>query len=909
MIEAGFFLKDVEIYHSKSLIDLPEISVILPTFCRGDNGLLNRAIDSVLNQTFSNLELIIVDDGSIDQTRNVIMEYLEKDNRIVYIRNNINSGLPALRVNQGIMHSRGKYIAYQFDDDQWYSNGLQVLYEEITNIDEPCLVYGKCRFVDLLLKRELLFGEEFDFNKLRLTNTIANNTVLHHREVPFLYGGYEIHVSMKRLCDWDLWLRWSEKIPMIHTDSIVSLVEGNQIDSLGRTAVLDQSVLKFLGTQNNERNSRLKIDKLEKYHVDSLEIVDKPNLHKLMYLEHLLPWYNNKSEILDEFECESLTVKKETIVVIIQDYNATTNIMIANFSGLLRDKYNIMFVTMDHLDHRILEYADVIIFQRLTFMLPEVRNLIQRKPSIYLIDDNLLEIHSLNRDEFKIFAPDTENYKILVEYIRSSDLVVTPNEQLSRKMRKINENVYQIPTNISADLLRECNFSKPKLKIAWIGFESRAEELEIFLQDIQEINDLLSDQIEFYFVGYSKSSDIKFHNCKYIERINNYKEYLNMMQHHSFDIIISLIDDQSFKNCKSPIKFLETTAIGAIGIYSNSNVYNIVEDNKNGFLISNKSGELVKKLRKIIGMDQQELEEIHLNASKAVREMYTTQGNAYRFIQMVELAKLNHLTNFKKIAFIIEKDYFSDKILLELSELGIKPLLLSFHHNSTVKELALEKEWEYISLLKEELVPTLIKFGVELVHDFTNDNLVQWYCYQANVPYIQNASIETHLKIEKAGQKDTLSLLLNLYTLQINHFAKNRMMINNDGIVNENIEKKSVSLPFEKKVTSSRLSTNIDFIFTCLSDKFMGIRIKYLDFMQESQLTIELKTPNRKSIVLRTNMIFFNQRKNDYVDVLFDRPILKSKNSKFIIGIKSNDRSKVSRDVLELLKLEAIYEF
>ncbi|MFE0559234.1 glycosyltransferase [Paenibacillus sp. NPDC058910] len=909
MIEAGVFLNDVDIYHSKSLIDHPEISVILPTYCRGDNGLLSRSIDSVLNQTFNNLELIIVDDGSIDQTRNVIMEYLEKDNRIVYIRNNINSGLPALRVNQGIMHSRGKYIAYQFDDDQWYSNGLQVLYEEITNIDEPCLVYGKCRFVDLLSKQELIFGDEFDYNKLRLTNTIANNTVLHHRELPFLYGGYEIHVSMKRLCDWDLWVRWSEKILMVHINSIVSLVEGNQIDSLGRTAVLDQSIIKYLQAQNDERNCRLQINNIEKYIVDSLKIIDKPDLQKLMYIEHLLPWYNNRSEISGEYEFESLFVQKETIVVIIQDYNATTNIMITNFSELYREKYNVMFVTLNHLDHRVLEYADIVMLQRLTYMLPEVRKLIQRKPNIYLIDDNLLEIHTLKRDEYKIFAPDTENHKILMEYIRSSDLVVTPTAQLSEKIHIFNENVYQIPTNISIDLLSERNFSKRKLKVAWIGFESRTEELEVFSADIQEIDDHFSDQIEFYFVGYSKSSEMKFRNCKYIKKINNYKQYLTMLQYHSFDIIISLIEDSSFKNSKSPIKFLETVATGAVGIYSNSIVYNMVEDNRNGFLISNKSGELVKKLRKIIGMDQKEIEEIYLNARKTVQEKYTTQGNAYRFVQMVEMAKFNYVTNFKKIAFVIEKGDFADNILSNLSDLGIKPLLFSFQHNSTVKELALEREWEYNFLMKEDLVQVAKESSVELVHDFTNDNLIQWYCYQANVPYIQNASIETHLKIERAGQKDTLSLLLNLYTLQINHFAKNRMMINNDGIVNENIEKKSVSLPFEKKVISSRLSTNIDFIFTCLSDTFMGIRIKYLDFMQESQLTIELKTPNRKSIVLRTNMIFFNQRKNDYVDVLFDRPILKSKNSKFIIGIKSNDRSKVSRDVLELLKLEAIYEF
>lgn len=125
------FIKDEVIYKSINLIESPIVSIILPTYCRGDNGLLERAIKSVINQSFTNWELIIVDDGSKDNTREIIEELMKKDNRVVYIRNEFNSGLPALRVNQGIIKARGKYIAYQFDDDEWYENMLQDLYNEI----------------------------------------------------------------------------------------------------------------------------------------------------------------------------------------------------------------------------------------------------------------------------------------------------------------------------------------------------------------------------------------------------------------------------------------------------------------------------------------------------------------------------------------------------------------------------------------------------------------------------------------------------------------------------------------------------------------------------------------------------------------------------------------------------------
>src|SRR6266567_7475011 len=99
MLKARAFLNDQQIRSSANIIDEPEISVIMPTYCRGDSGLLERAIRSVLRQTFRDFELIIVDDGSRDRTRSVVLGFLEADHRIRYIRHEINSGLPALRVN------------------------------------------------------------------------------------------------------------------------------------------------------------------------------------------------------------------------------------------------------------------------------------------------------------------------------------------------------------------------------------------------------------------------------------------------------------------------------------------------------------------------------------------------------------------------------------------------------------------------------------------------------------------------------------------------------------------------------------------------------------------------------------------------------------------------------------------
>ncbi|HII60985.1 glycosyltransferase family 2 protein [Pyrococcus horikoshii] len=92
------------------------VSVVLPTYNRAK--VLPRAIESVLNQTYTNIELIIVDDGSRDNTKEIIREFQSQDERIVYLRNKRNLGANAAR-NIGIMHSTGEFIAFMDSDDMW----------------------------------------------------------------------------------------------------------------------------------------------------------------------------------------------------------------------------------------------------------------------------------------------------------------------------------------------------------------------------------------------------------------------------------------------------------------------------------------------------------------------------------------------------------------------------------------------------------------------------------------------------------------------------------------------------------------------------------------------------------------------------------------------------------------------
>jgi glycosyltransferase involved in cell wall biosynthesis len=100
----------------------PTVSVIIPTYNR--ENLIGRAIYSVLKQTYQDFEIIVIDDDSTDNTREVIKEFQRKDKRIKYIKHGKNKGGSAAR-NTGIREAKGKYIAFQDSDDEWLSGKLE----------------------------------------------------------------------------------------------------------------------------------------------------------------------------------------------------------------------------------------------------------------------------------------------------------------------------------------------------------------------------------------------------------------------------------------------------------------------------------------------------------------------------------------------------------------------------------------------------------------------------------------------------------------------------------------------------------------------------------------------------------------------------------------------------------------
>jgi glycosyltransferase involved in cell wall biosynthesis len=213
-------------------MSLPFVSIILPTYNRA--YLLKRAIRSILNQTYKNFELIIVDDGSTDNTEEVVEDF--HDERIRYIACKKHRGANAAR-NAGIKLAEGEYIAFQDDDDIWLPRKLEIQVETFQNSPSNVgVVYTGCWRIDN--KRKKVFYvpsvrdkcvEGYIHNNILKENFITSTTAIVKKEC-FYYCGLFDEI-LPRLQEWDLWIRISKyyKFRYINLPLVISYISPSSI--------------------------------------------------------------------------------------------------------------------------------------------------------------------------------------------------------------------------------------------------------------------------------------------------------------------------------------------------------------------------------------------------------------------------------------------------------------------------------------------------------------------------------------------------------------------------------------------------------------------------------------------------------------------------------------------------------
>lgn len=207
----------------------PKVSVILPTYNRAD--ILGRSISSVLDQTFHDLELIVVDDASTDNTKEVVESF--EDNRIHYITHNINKGA-ASAMNTGINDSNGCFVSIQNSDDFWLPEKIENEVNAFARSDSKIgVVYSKlCQVQNN--RRVYVPGfkvkkKEGNIHDELLNGNFITGLSLIRKECFEKVGLYD--ENLPGLEDWELYIRISKYYDFRYIDKTLIIAELSQ-DSL-----------------------------------------------------------------------------------------------------------------------------------------------------------------------------------------------------------------------------------------------------------------------------------------------------------------------------------------------------------------------------------------------------------------------------------------------------------------------------------------------------------------------------------------------------------------------------------------------------------------------------------------------------------------------------------------------------
>lgn len=213
----------------------PLVSVIIPTHNRLER--LKYAIDSVFNQSYSNLELLVVDDGSTDGTADYLRT-VEKENFRIFINKDANGANFARNI--GLKNAKGNFIALLDDDDEWFENKIELQMSVLAKDKNLVGVSCSYKIIDEInegFKNEISRNMTVDFEILLNRNYVGSCSFFLFKKT----DGVLFDESLNSCQDWDFYLQLLKKTDLsikILPDFLVKyFVHSNQISGSGRKRI------------------------------------------------------------------------------------------------------------------------------------------------------------------------------------------------------------------------------------------------------------------------------------------------------------------------------------------------------------------------------------------------------------------------------------------------------------------------------------------------------------------------------------------------------------------------------------------------------------------------------------------------------------------------------------------------
>lgn len=219
----------------------PSVSVVIPTFNRG--WTLRAALDSVLAQTWRDFELIVVDDGSTDNTSEILHSY----GPVVKVVRQDNAGVSAAR-NKGVQSAGGEFIAFLDSDDRWLPDKLSVQVDFFNSQPEAVI----CQTEEIWIRN----GKRVNPKKVHKKPSgrifeaslalclVSPSAVMLRRSFFNAIGGFD--ETLPACEDYDLWLRIGSRYPVYLIETPLVVKNGGHADQLSRMPGLDRYRIKAI---------------------------------------------------------------------------------------------------------------------------------------------------------------------------------------------------------------------------------------------------------------------------------------------------------------------------------------------------------------------------------------------------------------------------------------------------------------------------------------------------------------------------------------------------------------------------------------------------------------------------------------------------------------------------------------
>jgi glycosyltransferase involved in cell wall biosynthesis len=679
----------------------PLVSIILPTYRR--RAFLQRALASVLAQTFRDFELIVMDDGSTDGSYDVIKAARARDPRVIHVRHEKNSGLPALRVNEGIELARGTYLAFQFDDDLWHPHALQTLVERAVRAPAPSIIVGRCQ-IKGETKRVTLPDVAVNAVSLYEQNRFANNSVLLPRDLVNTFGMYDPHIGMRRLCDWDLWLRYIKHIPLIVVDEIISDAFPRNAGSIGLTVTWDLALFRYW--HDIPRDHLLKPAHWHDYPVDALrvgEIEIEKDFRRRLYEEHIVPYYLSARHLFPQVEGFSamLPPRSRTALVTKHAYDVSNDVALNHYDTLAhaRGNFKTYFQPLRQVADDWTRDADALLLVRT--IEDEATLLLQNAlaeniaAGVYL-DDDLLTFHEYG-SEFAYLAPGAPAHRNLTDLLKQTDAVWATNRFIAESVRAYTPRI--VPHNgcVPADAVpREIRPRDPlrPLRIGYVGSGYRIEEFTYLWRALERVAADYRDKLTFEFWGLDTTALPALASPVMHKPFTfSYYFYLRELRDAGFDILLTpLLDAPRPRLGKAPSKYYQTALAGAFGIFSDVPQYASLPAGLTCLKARNTVEDWERALRDAIEMPREQFDAMRRRMVEHVRQEFTEHAQihlheaAWRATEFhARTRAARHTDGRPRVMYVLHSAHFGGGEIqlwrrLHLArEYGIEPIVVLPH--------------------------------------------------------------------------------------------------------------------------------------------------------------------------------------------------------------------------------------